>query len=169
MKPSKYADYVLYLDYDGVLHDSEVYVSPKRGIHIRTPGCTLFEWMPLLEEVLNPFPEVALVLSTSWVRARSFNFAKEQLSPALQQRIIGATYHRREINKYVFMDTPRWQQIAADVNRRKPKNWLALDDDVNDWPEHLVKHLIATDGMSGLSCPNVLIKLESSLQYLTMK
>lgn len=90
MKKPKYADYMLYLDFDEVLHDAEVYVSRKRGIELRTPGHTLFEWMPMLEEILAPYPQVAIVLSTSRVRARSFDFAKAQLSHALQQRVIGA-------------------------------------------------------------------------------
>lgn len=105
-------------------------MSRKRGIELRTPGRTLFEWMPILEKILTPYPQVAIVLPTSWVRARSFDFAKAQLSPALQQRVIGVTYHRREMNKYVFLDKPRWQHIAEDVERRKPKAWVALDDDV---------------------------------------
>lgn len=167
MKPPKYADNVLYLDFDGVLHDSEVYFSPKQGIHIRTLGCTLFEWMPLLEEILNSFPEVAIVLSTSWVRARSFNFAKRQLSTALQQRVIGATYHRREMNKYFFMGTPRWLQIVDDVKRRQPKNWIALDDDVYDWPDKLLNHLVATDGATGLTCVTVKENLVKKLHGFT--
>lgn len=155
MIKQKYADIVFYLDFDGVLHDSEVYVSRRRGIELRTPERTLFEWMPILEKIMNPYPEVAIVLSTSWVRARSFDFAKAQLSPALQRRVIGATYHRREMNKHVFPYKPRWQQILDDVNRRKPQSWVALDDDVEGWPEELLPHLIATQGSEGVSASSV--------------
>lgn len=73
---------------------------------------------------------MAIVLSPSWVRTKSFDFAKAQLSPAMQQRVIGATYHRRETNKYASLDKPRWQQIAEDGGRRKSKAWVALDDGV---------------------------------------
>lgn len=58
--------WVCYCDYDGVVHDDAVYWSPNMGIHMRTPGRTLFEWLPLLEELLAPHPEVKIVLSTSW-------------------------------------------------------------------------------------------------------
>jgi hypothetical protein len=66
------ADHVLYLDFDGVLHDGEVYVRRGVGPCVATPGRVLFEWMPILEELLAPHPDVAVVLSTSWVRVYSF-------------------------------------------------------------------------------------------------
>jgi hypothetical protein len=91
-KPSK----ICYVDYDGVVHVNSVYQSPKRGIYIgSTPGHTLFEWLPILDELLAPYPDVKIVLSTSWVRARSFEYAKSKLPPSLQARVIGATFHYR--------------------------------------------------------------------------
>jgi hypothetical protein len=146
---------VLYLDFDGVLHDDAVYWSPKIGIHIRTPGRALFEWMPILEALLAPYPEVKIVLSTSWVRAKSFNFAKRQLTPTLQSRVIGATFHHREMNKCVFDCLARGAQILADVRRRRPASWLAVDNDDRNWPAHYRENLIKTEDHLGLSAPNV--------------
>ena len=134
-------------------------MSRKRGVELRTPGHTLFEWMPILEEILAPYPQMAIVLSTSWVRARSFDFAKAQLSPAIQQRVIGATYLRREMNKYVFLGKPRWQQIAEDVGRRKPRTWVALEDDVEGWPNRSLGHLVQTGEATGLADSDVRLKL----------
>jgi hypothetical protein len=146
---------VLYLDFDGVLHDDAVYWSPKIGIHILTPDRTLFEWMPILESLLVPYPEVKIVLSTSWVRARSFNFAKRQLAPALQGRVIGATFHNREMSKCVFDCMSRGAQVLADVQRRRPAAWLALDNDDQNWPANCRENLIKTEDHLGLSAPEV--------------
>lgn len=115
--------------------------------------------MPILEEMLASYPQVAIVLSTSWVRAKSFDFAKAQLSPAIQQRIIGATYLRREMNKYVFLGKPRSQQIAEDVERRKPRTWVALEDDVEGWPNHSLGHLVQKGEVKGLADGGVRLKL----------
>jgi hypothetical protein len=57
--------HILYLDFDGVLHDDAAYCSPDRGMYLDTPGRTLFEWMPILDELLAPYPELRVVLSTS--------------------------------------------------------------------------------------------------------
>lgn len=95
MHRQRTAEKVLYLDFDGVLDDDEVYVHPRRGIYIATPGRMLFESEPILEALLAPYPDVAIVLATSWVRVLTFHRAKTHLSPALQQRVIGTTFHSR--------------------------------------------------------------------------
>ena len=59
---------VLYLDFDGVLHHGEVYWSPRKGPYIDpTVKQKLFAYAGLLEELLLPYPNLAIVLSTSWV------------------------------------------------------------------------------------------------------
>ena len=162
-----HAGVVLYLDFDGVLHHDEVYWSRKRGIHIRAPGHRLFEWAEILEEILAPYSEVSIVLATSWVRVKSYEFAKKQLSPALQSKVIGATFHRREMNKFVFENTARGEQIYADVKRRQPTAWLAIDNDDVGWPSHCRSNLIKTDDALGLSDPNVQAEIRTRLKKLT--
>lgn len=49
------------------------------------------------------------------------------------------------------MRSPRGAQVLADANRRKPKHWLALDDDVEDWPKEALENLLTVDGRFGLS------------------
>lgn len=155
MKKPRYAEKVLYLDYDGVLHDEEVYFHPRRGIYIATAGRTLFEWVPILEQLLEPHPDVAIVLSTSWVRVRNFEYAKKRLSPKLQARVIGATFHNREMRKDEFVLKSRGQQIAEDVSRRGPLSWFAIDDDYLGWPTWCRDNLICTDGRYGISAPAI--------------
>jgi len=154
----------LYLDFDGVLHDENVYFHPRRGIYIKTPGRTLFEWMPILEGLLLPHPEVSIILSTSWVRVFSFDFAKNQLSQALQERVIGATYHRREMRKAWFDSLPRGVQIEKDVYRRAPKAWFAVDDDAVGWPAWCRNNLILASGAHGISDSSVQDKIRTMLE-----
>lgn len=146
---------VCYCDFDGVTHDDAAYASLQGGIHIRTPGRTLFEWVPILEELLALYPDVKIVLSTSWVRVKGFEFAKRQLPTGLQSRVIGATFNNRETQKFDFDNMSRGMQVCADVGRRQPTRWFAIDNDDQGWPAWCRDHLIKTNDRLGLSEPGV--------------
>lgn len=57
----------------------------------------------------------------------------------------------------------RGQQVWADVVRRGPRDWLALDDDFEGWPEHISDHLVRTHPRFGISEPAVLQELKKKL------
>lgn len=141
----------MYLDYDGVLHDDAVYWHPNRGIFVSTPGRTLFEWVYILEELVEPLPDLGIILSTSWVRVRSYEFAVSRLPISLQQRVVGATFHNREVQKIEFDQMSRWQQIFSDAKRRNLEHWFAIDNDCRGWPEQYRDRLVLTNDRLGLS------------------
>lgn len=118
-----------YVDHDGVLMDDAVYWSPQDGIHIQTPGRKLFEWVPILDELLAPYPEVKIVLSATWVRMKGFEFAKSRLTPGLQEKLTGATFDNLETQKLDFNSMSRGMQICADVERGTPVRWFGIDND----------------------------------------
>jgi len=151
MNRTQRAEKILYLDFDGVLHHEDVYFHRRRGIYIAAQGRKLFEWVPVLEELLAPYPTVAIVLSTSWVRVRSFDYAKSKLPLSLQERVMGATFHHRYMREDEVIHLSRGEQIAQDVFRRGPKGWFALDDDYEGWPTWCKDKLIRTDGAVGIS------------------
>ena len=155
---------ILYLDYNGVLHDSRVMRNRQRGMYLADPSLQFFAWMPHLETLLAPLPEIKIVLSTSWVRAVDFETAKYELSPALRERVIGSTFHHPGVLQSVFDTLSRGQQILGDVERRKPANWLALDDDDFGWPAAVREHLVLTDGTRGISDPDLQLQLQQRLQ-----
>lgn len=160
---------VLYLDFDGVLHHEEVWITTKLGIYIPqhiAPGRSLFEWMLHLERSLENYPAIRIVLSTSWVQVRSYEFAKKHLSPSVQKRMVGATFHNRHHIRRDFTATPRGQQIADDVDRRKPSSWVALDDDANGWPSWCIENLVRCDGGKGLSDPLTIDTLVEKLSRM---
>ena len=154
---------VLYLDFDGVLHHEDVWWHRRRGAYINTPGYRLFEHMHLLEDALMPFPDVRIVLSTSWVRVRHYSKAAKRLSPSLRERVVGATYHTR-MQRDAFEALPRGDQILRDVNRRGPKFWAALDDDDAGWPTEIRSNLILCDSRQGISAPGVVDELTHRLR-----
>ena len=50
--------------------------------------------------------------------------------------------------------------------RRKPRDWLALDDTYDGWPEHCIDNFIATDEVYGISEPKVRERIVQKLAAL---
>jgi HAD domain in Swiss Army Knife RNA repair proteins len=163
-RPAVQGGLILYLDYDGVLHPEDVRLDRRRRAYIASPeGHRLFEHAELLNGLLAPYPEISLVLSTSWVRVYgSVSRVAKRLPPALGTRVIGATYHR-EMDEHRFAQMPRGMQIWADVLRRHPIDWLAVDDMHHDWPVWCRANLVCSDAILGISAPPVLAELRAKL------
>lgn len=158
--------HVLYLDFDGCLHPTEVYT--KRGIGpflLNCPGHELFEQAPLLDRLLANYPNVRIVLSTSWVHRYRGRIPRLSLNlpTGLRDRVIGATYHS-EMDRDAFLMSSRGMQIWSDVRRRRPARWLAIDDDAEGWPEWCRDHLVKTDETLGIGEAAVRVELEYKLE-----
>lgn len=156
---------VLYLDYDGVLHGENVLWHPRRGAFGGEPGMVLFEHAPLLDELLRPFPQVKIVLSTSWVRLYGCAGAAKRLPLGLRSRVIGATFHSR-MNERHFVILERGRQVLADVLRRQPLDWFALDDMDEGWSESSRKHVLITNDALGISAPGTAEAICAQLQRM---
>lgn len=157
---------VLYLDFDGVLHHENVLWHPRIGAYLSAPdGYVLFQHTELLERLLAPYPAVQIVLSTSWVRRYGCTKAAKNLRPALRSRVIGATFHSR-MDEQQFSELPRGMQVWTDVQRRKPRDWLALDDDHQHWPEWCRDKLVRTHDTHGISAPNVEAEFRQKLALM---
>lgn len=163
---------VLYLDFDGVLHHEDVCVNTKRGLYFGANAQAhgvrhghshrLFEFAPLLIDLLEPYPDVQIVLSTSWVRWRGYEHARDRLPTALARRCVGATFHK-QMGRNAFLQIPRGLQIWMDVERRQPSVWLAIDDDHSDWPDWCQDRLVRSDDNWGISRPKVRSALKAAL------
>ena len=164
--PNGKDELLLYMDYDGVAHHENVWWHPRRGPYIKAgPEFTLFQHAELLVDVLEPYPEVLVVLSTSWVRQYSYSKAAKRLTPALRARVIGATFHSA-MHEEGFVATPRGLQVWADVLRRQPRDWLAIDDDCLHWPAWCREKLVRTHDELGISEPRVLAELKTKLALM---
>lgn len=115
------------------MNHEDVCLNTKRGLYFGSTAQThgerndhthcLFEHAPLLVKLLEPYPDVQIVLSTSWVHWRGYEHAPDRLPTELARRCVGATFHKR-MSRDAFLQMPRGLQI-----------WLAIDDDHSDWPD----------------------------------
>ncbi len=156
---------LLYLDFDGVLHPEYCYWHPRKGPYLKAPGHSLFEHLALLEGILEPHPEVRIVLSTTWVQTYQFSETARKLGPTLRSRVIGATFHTG-MDKESFRDMPRGLQVLGDVARRQPSAWVALDDEPKGWPVDGQGKLVLTHGLHGLGEERAQQELKAKLQML---
>ncbi|WP_340527051.1 HAD domain-containing protein [Cupriavidus necator] len=170
---------ILFLDFDGVLHPDAVYLVNGRP-QLRAEG-SLFMWAPILEANLDPYPQVQIVLSTSWVRVlKSFTRTRAYLPAALQARVIGATWHSamarhhegaHRVEASWFSELSRYAQIARYIARAglRAEHWLAIDDDSEEWPAELRDHLVETDGALGLASASAQLELAQRLEGMAAK
>ncbi len=158
---------LLYLDFDGVLHHDDVWLDRHNRPYLRGPG-VLFEHADRLTQILAPYPEIKIVLSTSWVRVKRFSYSVDRLPVELRQRVVGATWHSRfklddDLVDWWMHTSTRYEQITRDVRRRRPSYWLALDDDAEGWPDSASAHLVRCDSSLGLGESRVARQLEDRL------
>ncbi|REG49638.1 hypothetical protein B0G80_6036 [Paraburkholderia sp. BL6669N2] len=140
---------VLFLDYDGTIHRGPSYRT-RRGIVSSDPKqIRLFEFAPLVDELLAPYPDLEIVLSTSWVSVVGFDRAKECLPTSLQRRVRGATYHSKYADALAWSTIGRGIQILRYVRVHRLKRWLAVDDCI-DGLDGLEEHVVKCEEHLGL-------------------
>lgn len=156
---------ILFLDFDGVLHSSEVYLIQRQPVLRAEEGMSLFQHAPLLIEALVKRPDIRIVLSTSWVVKLGFDRTKAYLPKPIQERVIGATWHRHAgVPKNDWLRISRYVQIESYVRRHYLTHWLAIDDDAEGWPATERHHLVhCTDENRGISNEAVHTRLISAV------
>ncbi len=157
---------ILFLDYDGVLHDAEVFIIGREPVlRSKNPKARLFDHAALLVEALAPRPDVRIVLSTTWVPRLGFYRAKSYLPKALQAKVIGATYHRHAHGRKAdWLSYARFVQIESYVRRHQLNDWIAVDDDDQGWPVSMRQHLVFCQNPSlGIADIEVFSELKRAL------
>lgn len=157
---------ILFLDIDGVLHRGNSYVA---GHHIvsSSPGhIELFEYVPVLDDLLSPYPELAIVLSSDWAYRFGVDYVRSRLpSPSLCARLVGATYQGCEFDEQLWPMLSRGAQVLDYVRRqgRERLEWLAIDDR-SDGFESCRERLIHCQSECGLGDPAVVDLLRCRLR-----
>ena len=136
----------VYLNFDPVLHDKRIFFYLRRGIFLTAPGRSRAEWMPNLDTLLAPLPDIRIELSADWVRVRRVCFVKKHSSPTLQGRVIGATYGHCRVQPAKFALMPRGAQIARNAKQRGPASWFAIDENTIRWPTWSGQNLVQASG-----------------------
>ncbi|MEM5371641.1 HAD domain-containing protein [Paraburkholderia azotifigens] len=119
----------LFVDFDGTLHVGRASMDETGMISLNT-GRPLFEFAPLLVELLDPYPSVQLVLTTSWLMTLSQDDIVSLMPPELAHRVVDTTRHIKSRVGYILNGTDRTYVISRYAYSKQLKHWLAIDDAV---------------------------------------
>jgi hypothetical protein len=145
---------IVFLDFDGVLHPDPCLQAAR-----------LFENAPRLALALYDFPQVALVLSTAWRQAGTFEQLVVLLPEVLRHRVIGVTPNFSDFASAAELvpyrrqaECLRWMQQSG----LKDDAWLALDDRPSGFTPYC-ENLIGCNPQYGFDA-DVSARLQSALQ-----
>ncbi|MFC0349860.1 HAD domain-containing protein [Undibacterium danionis] len=111
---------ILFLDFDGVLHPDPCYDQGKQ-----------FCFLKRLESVLLEFPDVEIVISSTWRESRSIEMLRGFFIPEIQQRIVGVTPNWRDHEElFDVIGYQRQTEIEAWIRTSGEPwlKWVAIDD-----------------------------------------
>ena len=132
-------EWILFLDFDGVLH--------PEGAGAELEFCHLDNF----EQVMREFPQVQIVVSSSWRFSESIEMLLLHFSNDIRERIVGITLRLLEFDS---MRGQRQWECEAWVSEHRPQaRWLALDDRAQYFDagcQNLVLIPHVHDGGSGL-------------------
>lgn len=148
----------LFVDYDGTLHRGRGLLDEKGNVSLDS-GEPAFEYAPLLAKMLEPYPDVEIVLTTRWLQKLSLEQVVSFLPRALAKRVVGTTAGIPARFGYIKIGIDRTYVIRSFVFEKRLKNWLAVDDSVygaHDLSTHfldLTEHLVLLDPKKGIGDP----------------
>jgi hypothetical protein len=147
---------ILFLDFDGVLHPDPCH-DPS----------ILFCHLPRLESILRDFPDVQVVISSTWRTGHTLDDLKSYFSPDIASRIIGVTPAWQDLpdlldkigHTYVRqVEIEGW--LRASVHPWE--KWIAIDDKAY-WFKPFLPNLIRTNARVGLAGEEVVDELRARL------
>lgn len=154
---------VLFLDIDGVLHRG---IARRSGSRVTSsaPDIELFEYVPVLVELLEPYPQVDIVISSDWSLVLGMEYTRNAISsPQLRDRIVGATSDGRTLNWQLWPALPRGTQVLDYVARNSLLRWLAVDDRTDGFEAHR-QRLVHCQTEVGLGDPTVVAQFRERLR-----
>lgn len=115
------------LDYDGTLHAGQALLDNDGEITLDT-GRPLFEFAPLLVEMLKPYPRVEIVLTTSWLKTLAADTVISCFQPELARRVVDTTRLLKPRLSYEQSGAGRTDVIVSYAYGKRLKSWLAIGD-----------------------------------------
>lgn len=144
--------FTLFLDFDGVLHPS-----PCDKEELLIHRC-------YIEDLLEDYPELQIVISSSWRLDSTLEELCEPFRPEVRERILGVTpVHPQRMPMHREREILDWMEQHRSPDERD--RWLAIDDKP-EWFSPGCRHLFITRpdvGLDGHAALGLRIKLAPML------
>jgi HAD domain in Swiss Army Knife RNA repair proteins len=111
---------IIFIDFDGVLHGVQA---------IESEG---FAHVQALEVVLREFPDVQIVISSSWRYHENLDQLRAHFSADIAKRIVGVTPTLMP----TWQEYARFLEISAWIEQNDYwGDWIAIDDQYGEFPQ----------------------------------
>ena len=160
------------LDYDGTLHAGQALLNNDGQIALDS-GRQLFEFAPLLVEMLRPYPAVEIVLTTSWLQTLPVDVVISYLPRELARGVVDTTKDIKPRLSYEQSGAGRTDVIVSYTYGKRLKNWLALDDSAYGASKfgrelgELTDHFLLLDSARGISDDSVQLRIRQWLSEVS--
>ena len=140
----------LFLDFDGVLHPTVLsrFDEPPESL-----ATVFFGWLPALVDVLRTYPDVAIVVHSTWRYTHDVDELKLLLG-ALGPQVVGATPRGPRYESIEW-----WLQMNPSFADHR-----ILDDDASEFPTPPPPELILCNPTTGVAASDVLAALRAWLE-----
>jgi hypothetical protein len=115
---------VIFLDIDGVMHSVDHVQANYTNAGIEYSGERLFEHLPILGQILHQFPDVSVIISSSWRNIYSLQ-ELQRFFGDWSHRVIGTTSN---IDSSSSLPGNRFQECLAIAERLGVSDWVMVDD-----------------------------------------
>ena len=121
---------LLFLDFDGVLHSESDPQIEYDGPHVDITGQNLFIHAIRLAELLSHYPDVDIIISSSWRNHFPLVELQRRLG-VLGHRAIGTTTFTKDKYQAESRGISRYRQCERMAIHLGIDDWIMLDDDVS--------------------------------------
>ncbi len=146
----------IFLDIDGVLVPDK-----KIDNFVRKEDLLKFDLTCLneFENVLRCYPEVLVVISSSWREIFSFETVRPLFSPDIAERVVGFTpfLNSKIIHQFQYL---RHQEVLEYLRQNNASDtfWVAIDDIPEHYPPNV--RIVVTDAYTGFDqCAAMVLEL----------
>lgn len=140
---------VLFLTFDGCTHPAYAAASQRPY----SVPVDLFAWLPILAGLLQPHPDVFIVVHSSWRSTYSSDEIGDMLGD-LGMRYLGVTP----------LAFGRWDSVNKWLSHNSASSWRILDDSPREFPDPPPLELIVCHPLTGLSATYVQAQLADWLE-----
>lgn len=162
-QPSPSVAPTIYLSFGGVLNVGHGVLDQFGGVTLDT-GRPLFEYAPYLIDVLAPYSQVQIVLTTSWLHSLGAERTIALLPDHLLRKVVSTTLGTPPRLGEIKDGTAKTMSIMRHAARHGVSKWLALDDDAWGVPSGFEEHFLHTDSEKALGSPEARKQLREWLE-----
>ena len=142
---------VLFVDFDGVLHPKTLEAGIEEDEIV--VGTAQFGWLPALVSVLRTYPEVSLVVHSTWRYTHDIDELRGVLG-VLGSRVVAATPRGPRLDSILW-----WLHMNPQFG-----SYRILDDDPREFPIPPPPELILCNPRTGVAAPAVLAAIRQWLE-----